>query len=250
MSNIFVSTSTIPNAGRGVFANRDFKQGDCVCYYDGIEVEIDVRKKPKSLSVYYHPIGCGSWKKMPKNMLDDLQKLENGRGIIGFRNPKTEEGVGQLINDGARIQYQNHLDQGEQICVDLKKCIPPDLLPDETEGAEHIMTQESYDFIQEEYISNSLSRANVYVGNDCKVYAFKNIKKGEELFYCYCPAYWNESVAIVAGEFSKITEKIVKRCLQNNMSNEHIEKFFKIQNQIRESPTLRQAFLSAIHRTP
>ena len=68
------------NAGRGVFANKSFKKGQYVCFYDGKDVEFSKLKKSNFTYSMTHP-------------------SKQGYVRLGFPEPKCEDGVGQLIND-------------------------------------------------------------------------------------------------------------------------------------------------------
>ena len=71
-----VRQSSIPGAGRGVFARRAFKRNDIVCYYHGAEVT-------------------------PSNVKDCAYVLEvsPGRYIDGYQDVRRKRGVAQIIND-------------------------------------------------------------------------------------------------------------------------------------------------------
>ena len=68
------------NAGRGVFANKSFKKGQYVCFYDGKDVEFSKLKKSNFTYSMTHP-------------------SKQGYVRLGFPEPKCDDGLGQLIND-------------------------------------------------------------------------------------------------------------------------------------------------------
>jgi tetratricopeptide (TPR) repeat protein len=78
------------NAGRGVFANKSFKKGQYVCFYDGEDVEFS--KLNKSNFTY---------------SIAHLRK--KGYVRLGFPEPKCEDGVGQLINDFCAFELNDSL---------------------------------------------------------------------------------------------------------------------------------------------
>ena len=81
-----VKESSIKHAGLGVFANKNIKKGQIVCYYDGEDV-------PMNSDVFdaytmSHPTLPGMCRK-------------------GYDKPRNNKGVGQFINDGAMLKWDD-----------------------------------------------------------------------------------------------------------------------------------------------
>jgi SET domain-containing protein len=78
VSNNVVEVRPSERHGRGVFANRDIKKGERMCYYDGEDIPED--------------------KAQPDRDVSYAQRQGN---IIryGYVEPKTSHGIGQLMND-------------------------------------------------------------------------------------------------------------------------------------------------------
>jgi hypothetical protein len=138
--NVEIKPSTIPNAGRGVFVTRDFSVGEYICYYDGY-----IKKNPFTITEIEQEYGIGE-------------------SLIGYPTPRNEEGVGQLINDGDKLNIPSTLNQKEK-------------------------EQELF-----RYTLRSSNKQNIYIepGNNHRmsVYALENLKSGSELFYYYGGRYW------------------------------------------------------------
>ena len=75
-SNI-IKKSLIKNAGNGLFANKSYKKGDYVCFYDGVYKSIE------SITDFDYSI---------------VNKF-NGNILVGYNTIKKKNGVGQFIND-------------------------------------------------------------------------------------------------------------------------------------------------------
>jgi hypothetical protein len=73
-----VKQSLIQGAGRGVFATKNFSNGENVCFYDGY---------------------------ISKNLTGTERLYLLSDDIIGFMIPKNPNGVAQLINDGGNIVF-------------------------------------------------------------------------------------------------------------------------------------------------
>ena len=147
-----VRPSGIPGAGRGVFATRDFAIGEFVCVYDG------------------YVITPGR-----QNLDEDVYALPlEGKGmLIGFKDPKSEIGVAQLINDAAEISAVDFPQRG-----DFKMCC--------LYFADAALR----------YAVKTRLLSNVYPANGTERFiAIKPINKGEELFFSYGSSYWFFQIA-------------------------------------------------------
>ena len=84
--NVYIAPSTIQGAGRGVFANKNFKRGDYLAFYDGTIID-NTHEITEQERIYALP-------------LDDKTHR-----IIGFKQPTNKDGVAQLINDYVRFVF-------------------------------------------------------------------------------------------------------------------------------------------------
>lgn len=78
-SRVYVAKSSLPDAGRGVFAGQDFTVDDYLMYYDGYIKENDNFMTSKE-EVYAI---C----------------VENNKTLIGYSKPRHKFGIAQLCND-------------------------------------------------------------------------------------------------------------------------------------------------------
>lgn len=137
-----VRKSTIPNAGNGVFATEDIKKGEYVCHYDGEDIEMEKSNEITDITYLIHnPLSTTTFR-------------------IGYNEPKTKEGVGQIVNDGECPKIDN-----------LQK--------------EHEINR-----VLDEYEMKSKEKANIGIDTNFKMIAGKDIKKKQELFYHYGRKYW------------------------------------------------------------
>ncbi len=148
-----VKDSLIEFSGRGVFAKKNYKKGDYICYYDGEE-------------------------KLPQNCSKDevpycIDNPLNNKLFVGYKFPKTQTGIGQLINDFCRFE-----------------------LLDEYKNEKRVFTLSSPLINKKikEYTEKSIINSNVtfHKGkkNLFKIFAKKDIKTGEELYLHYGINYW------------------------------------------------------------
>ncbi len=144
-----IKTSLITNAGSGVFATRKYKKGACICYYDG---EYNDTKEDQEYA-----------------MINPYSK----KNLIGYKIPRTKNGVGQIINDYCRVKLPDQI-----MTVSLFLQITTKILT--------------------EYTENSIKNANVtfYPGekNLFKLYAKRDIFAGEELYLHYGVNYWLSNI--------------------------------------------------------
>ena len=160
MTNVIVKDSLIQGAGRGVFANCDFKKGDYVCFYDGE----DILNKPLNYEEHEYAISDSS---IP------------GITRIGFKNPKIPDGVGQLINDRVIFKLSDKFKDS---------------------GHLFHLSDERIDKAISLYQDLSKKYANVdfiKMTKDYKFHAIRNIKEGEELYFNYGIGYWLSTEALL-----------------------------------------------------
>jgi tetratricopeptide (TPR) repeat protein len=137
------------NAGRGVFANKSFKQGQYVCFYDGKDVEFSKLKKSNFTYSIAH-----------------LRK--KGYVRLGFPEPKSEDGVGQLINDFCAFELNDTHRFGVFKIFTITNTAP----------------------LIEEYNTRSVNNQNVVMNDDFRLVATRDIMAGEELCFHYGIDYW------------------------------------------------------------
>ena len=130
--------------GRGVFALRDIKKGEFVCVYDGkLLSETDIFEGEFHEDKEY-------WMQDPT----DSTKI-----LCGYKDPKNEVGVGQLVNDAKRVKFDKlNFQDGKKAVID--------------------------------YDRESKELANVDFKEKFKIYAIRDISKDEELFLHYGYPYW------------------------------------------------------------
>ena len=54
-ASVVKATSNIPNAGLGLFANKDFKKGDIITQYGGTKMSLEEGRKSKSDYLFHIP---------------------------------------------------------------------------------------------------------------------------------------------------------------------------------------------------
>ena len=171
--NVYIDTSTIPNAGRGVFAKRNIKRGTDVCFYDGFLCDKKIDEHQYFYSACKDENGNKIWH--PLNLKNQTYCQSNRKGdkcLMGYKVPKNKNGVGQLINDGSK-----YITPPSFVKLDDGKC--------EFIEREHLKSLEKYE-------TESIKKRNVGFTNDKEfhIYAYRDIKKGEELFMMYVWSYW------------------------------------------------------------
>lgn len=146
-----IKESLIKNAGRGVFATKSYKKGDYICFYDCRIKDIE------TLDDFIYSI---------KNSLND-------KIYVGFKDIRTSDGVGQIINDYSIFTLDNE---------------------DRDENGLFKLSSKKIDDKIEKYIQSSLTNANVAYDSDknnCfKMYAIKDINENDELYSHYGIFYW------------------------------------------------------------
>ena len=137
---VYIGRSSIPGAGRGVFSARAFQMKDLVCFYDGDD-------KPGTINHEY-----------------SMAHFDKDMTRVGFSRPVHANGVGQLLNDGA--------------CLDF--------VMDRLSG--YVYTT---DELVSAYEAKSFSRANlVFISNNFQLGAKRDIDAHEELFLAYGSQFW------------------------------------------------------------
>jgi hypothetical protein len=144
---VVVKQSLLKDAGRGVFAAKAVPKWSPVCYYDGY-----ARPKDRKLSA--------------------LEVSYTMNDTVGYMSPRTQDGVAQIINDGARVKW-------------------PVLAADDDRKS---ATKKALNAVVT-YMIDSLDMENVTIGGDTTdgkwlFYTSANLKEGYELYYSYGPAYW------------------------------------------------------------
>ena len=169
---VYVKQSNITNAGRGVFAGRDFEKNEFLCYYDGYDIKYNSRELRDEEFIY-----C------------QLGSDEENVQRIGFIKPRSPFGVGQLINDGAIPEFFKTWDSGERY--------------EDGTHLYHWYDNENGDVEKNinKYIVMSEKKRNVYFGTitgipTWNMVASRKIKKDEELYTTYGIQYWTRIFSI------------------------------------------------------
>ena len=168
-----VKTSSIKNAGNGVFAIDFIKKGRPVCYYAGNDV---IRQGDEVYNAYIENNKLRFENTKPftiPNYMDPyaMESLDTKYVRIGFREQEGLYGVGQLINDSCFFD--------------------PTKLPLNENG---MFNLSSYKKMREIYTLCSNKKLNVmfnpYKDDKWILYATRDIDAGEELFLTYAHGYW------------------------------------------------------------
>jgi len=148
--------------GRGVFALKDIKKGQPVCFYDGKVVD---QTNIMEL-VEAHEEG----------VLDFTYAMAHPKSsdwiLFGYKDPKTPYGIGQIINDGAKPEITKlDLKHGIEACEEYSKA--------------------SFNLWNVSYQPT---------GPDFWFYADRDIAKGEELYLRYGHRSWLRMLAKMKTE--------------------------------------------------
>jgi hypothetical protein len=164
-----VKKSNIPNSGLGVFALKDFREGEIIGYYDG-KVLTDISEKKNNGDYVI------KFSKEIFNEKDDEDAKPNKTEhvtIDGYKNPINPNGVIQLCNDNIYVQ------KIMELIVDMTR-VENDVLI-----VQRIVLK---------VLDEMCSQHNVYFSHfeDDKAYyrAIKDINKGDELYNSYGLPYW------------------------------------------------------------
>ena len=149
-----IKQSLIQNAGLGVFAKKNIKKGQIVCYYDG--EDIPMNNHVFDAYTMIHPT------------LPDVCRK-------GYDKPRNNKGVGQFINDGAMLNWN---DYGiNNLLTDNLEVNPS--------GVKHMKKQ-----LQRYNTQSNMNRNAMFIDDNFNIVATKTIKQGEELYFTYGYGYW------------------------------------------------------------
>ena len=145
-----INKSHIPNAGRGVFANKDYKKGDYVCFYDGIDKDRKIFSNTNYEFAMANPFVPGFIR-------------------FGFKDTIHSEGIGQIINDSQMFVFQESKKNDKGLFS--LRAIQPTIQLYETESTNNanVIFHEDIPF---------------------KLVAKRDILSGEELYLSYGLNYW------------------------------------------------------------
>ncbi len=176
VSKLEIKESTIPNAGRGVFAKVDISSDESPCYYDGYS-------KPKKCS------------------LEEESYLLCNK-IVGYKTPKTDTGVAQIINDCSTIDLT------------------------EFPKNENLLARVVFIFTEiKRYLTCAQNQCNIVhngANDGWKFYVYRKIKAGEELFFSYDVYYWLKQNYMKYKNEKCFTEAIVISLLFWNKISKNI----------------------------
>lgn len=150
MEMIPVEIRDAGNKGRGVFAKYYIFKDKALCYYDGKD-QISKICKTNNYSIDYS-IGNPLYKDIIRD---------------GYKEPKTNYGIGQIINDGCILIFNTS--------KDIK------------------ITKEIFKKCRKEikkYEKISKEKENIIMDKDFWLYSKKNIKRNEQLYLSYGTNYW------------------------------------------------------------
>jgi hypothetical protein len=85
-----ISRSSIPAAGNGIFATRDYEKGEWICFYDGDDIPNEEIICENYSQEYLH---------------DNVN--DKGQSRLGYKIPRHKYGVAQLVNDAEMIHYSD-----------------------------------------------------------------------------------------------------------------------------------------------
>ena len=143
--------------GMGVFATKAFKKDSFVTVYPShmVGVELDIE--------------CVVWMRNREYTMEYVNKLSKDYcqriigGVIAGDPALLEDGLGHMVNDGARSHSPADVEVYKRISKAKENVIP------------HILSRFPYD----------IREATVFMR------AIRDIEIGEELFYSYGAAYWS-----------------------------------------------------------
>jgi len=152
--------------GRGVFATRDIKRGERVCFYDGqFKTQEQLHKQVREKKI---PLNKNYWMAHPSNPNITL---------CGYVEPQNKHGVAQLINDSKmpdvqHLDYAKGLEECEEYITESRRLANVSFMPE---------------------------------GKEFHVYAICDIPKNNELFLHYGYKMWLQelSEALPPQEYMK-----------------------------------------------
>jgi len=162
-----IKSSLRINAGNGVFTTRSYKKGEYVCYYDGVEKEIE------------------SVEDATYSMINPF----NDKILIGYKNKRNNDGVGQFINDYCIFELNDRDRDREDYLFKLSS----------TKINKKIDTYNSVSKIKEN-IGFDKKKCNKF-----KLYARRDLEENEELYLNYGIEYWITRLLLISDEpFTKL----------------------------------------------
>ncbi len=162
-----IKSSLRINAGNGVFTTRSYKKGEYVCYYDGVEKEIE------------------SVEDATYSMINPF----NDKILIGYKNKRNNDGVGQFINDYCIFELNDRDRDREDYLFKLSS----------TKINKKIDTYNSVSKIKENVGFDKKK------GNKFKLYARRDLEENEELYLNYGIEYWITRLLLISDEpFTKL----------------------------------------------
>jgi SET domain-containing protein len=195
--------------GNGVFAKKNIKKGTRLCYYDGEVTSAEEINKGKNI---------------------DYLLRHNNQYILGYKTPRTNDGIAQLINDGdypLASGVQNYLTMLE---------------------------------IYKKYSAMSLALQNVYIDHKLQAIASRDIKEDEELYFSYGENYWmmnelgnsdNSFTRLILFHIlfkldkEKLTDQRAEEIMNGVMGQPNDAPFWKVLRV--EDSTPREKLLCAMH---
>tara|TARA_B100000927_G_scaffold4210_1_gene3302 strand:+ start:497 stop:1183 length:687 start_codon:yes stop_codon:yes gene_type:complete len=157
-----IKSSLRINAGNGVFTTRSYKKGEYVCYYDGVEKEIE------------------SVEDATYSMINPF----NDKILIGYKNKRNNDGVGQFINDYCIFELNDRDRDREDYLFKLSS----------TKINKKIDTYNSVSKIKENVGFDKKK------GNKFKLYARRDLEENEELYLNYGIEYWISRIRFITNE--------------------------------------------------
>ena len=151
---LVIKESLIRNAGLGVFAKKNIKKGQIVCYYDG--EDIPMNDNVFDAYTMSHPTLPGMSRK-------------------GYDKPRNNKGVGQFINDGAMLKWDDF--DVENLLTDNMEVNPS--------GVKHMAKE-----LKQYQVQSDANKNTTFIDDKFNIVATKNIKQGEELYFTYGYGYW------------------------------------------------------------
>ena len=180
-----IKQSLLENAGNGVFATKNYKKGDYVCFYDCEQRSVD------SLRDFIYSI---------KNPFD-------GKVYIGFNQLKNEYGTGQFINDYCMFRL-NDDDRDEEGFFKLSSQRINDKIDDYTHKSQ---SRANVAFKSDESCVFQL-------------YASKKIKRNDELYFHYGAEYWISNIRMTTNEpFTRLYCLLKQNVLTVDAENVYLE---------------------------
>jgi hypothetical protein len=148
------------NAGNGLFTTRSYKKGEYVCYYDGMEKDIE------------------SFKDFTYSITNPF----NNKTLVGYNYKRNNDGVGQFINDYCIFEL-NDRDREDYLFKLSSTKINKKI--DIYNSVSNIKANISFDKKK---------------GNKFKLYARRDLEENEELYLNYGIEYWISRLQLITDE--------------------------------------------------